>query len=363
MARKVPVGTQRLKHPAGRALTPTEIHATGFRSSRQFNPDQGTLDLGVAHAPPEAAHSHPLTKWEDMHPDRRAAVESHLSEHYGVTMRNAIHNHGVLIDRSVMESGGQGQHFYRGGGDDVADHIGKQQIHHAALHHDLPVHVVAAMRATLSPRSNVHDEVMNLHHVINHVKSNPNHTGAVPGAIGMNGPRNSAKAVAVLRAHQQGIHPLDATDPRNPKKKLIDPASNPKVLSYMQGYTHPDHPATRTAVDTHAVGGMAPHLPKTAPRQPTGKLDKKGKPFTTPVGKGHPSWTPNQEDALGPAGAYEFFDYAQRQAAHKRGLTSTEGQSMAWHVERARGGGQQPGTGNARARGGKGQPKQLGLGL
>lgn len=340
--------------PLNRSLTPTEVHSMGVVSARQFNPEQGELPgmtgPGVAREPVR-----PLRQWEDLSPEERHDTEHHLKTTYGITMRNAIHNHGVLIDKSVMSGRSEAhQGFYAGGGG-----VGRDEITEAARAHGLPPHVVAGMRASLSPRSNVHDEMLNLHHVVNYARQNPGHTGPVPGTIGLNGARNSANAVAILRAHEQGIHPMDAPHPTNPKRTVLDPREAPKIVSYAQGYTHPDE--ARTAVDTHAVGGMAPHLPKSAPKVGTGKYDRRGQEFKTPVPQSHPDWTPNQEDALNRSGTYEFFDHAQRMAALKRGLAPTEGQSMAWHVERGSTN-IQPGTGNAAVRSGVPRQQKLKLG-
>lgn len=334
--------------PLNRALTPTEVHSMGVTSTRSHDPNQGSFE-GMTGSGVEREPVRPLRKWEDMTPEDRQGVEEHLRSNYGITMRNAIHNHGTLIDRSVM-SGAPPQHqqFYTGG-----TPVGRDEISQASSEHDLPPHVVAGMRAALSPRSNVHDEMLNLHHIVRHMQANPGHTGPVPGVTGLNASRNSANAVAIYQAHQQGIHPMDAPHPTAKGRPVLDPSKAPKIVSYAQGYTHPDE--ARTAVDTHAVGGMAPHLPKSAPKTPTGKFDSRGQEFKTPVPQSHPDWMPNQEDALNRSGAYEFFDYAQRMAAQKRGLTPTEGQSMAWHVERGTHN-IQPGTGNAARR--SGAPRQ-----
>lgn len=286
----------------------------------------------------------PLRKWEDMHPDQQAQVESRMRDEYGITLSNAIHNHGVLIDKSAIQGGARGRHFYRGGSDAPEDAVGKVQIEGVAERHGLPTHVVAAMRAALSPRSNVHDEISNMETIINHVQGGGSATNP-PKITGLAGGRNAKKATLILEQHYQGVHPLDVTDEKG--KSVWNPRTTQKVTSYMQSYTHPDDPGTRTAVDTHAVGGMAPHLPKTAPLTPTGKTDEKGKPFLTPVPKSDPRWVPNQEDSLGQVGSYEFFDYAQRKAAEKRGLSPTEGQSLAWHAERGSRA-QQPGTGKGK---------------
>lgn len=352
MAKRKTTDSPRFEHPTGRAFTPNDVARRGVVSSRQFSEKQGVLP-GTEHLS-EGADFRPLSRWEDLPAEHRQRVEHNLATTYGITMRNAIHNHGVLIDKAVSaaaESGAKGQRFYRGEGDDPHDDVGRILVARAAKQHNIPYHVAVAARGVLSPRSNVHDEIYNLHLVAAHLREHPDHMGPVPGAVGMNAGRRSAKAVAVLQAHRQGVHPLDAKDPSDPKGKrlLIDPKTNPKVVSYIQSYTHPDHPLTRTAVDTHAVGGIAPHLPKTAPKVETRKYDSRGRPFKQPVGKGHPDWVPNQEDALEGVGHYEFFDHAQRVAAQKRGLAPTEAQSLAWHVERSRHG-QQPGTGNAASR-------------
>jgi hypothetical protein len=203
----------------------------------------------------------------------------------------------------------------------------------------------------LSPRSNVHDELTNLDAAVNHMKANPDHDGPIPGIGGLAGKANSTNAAALLRAHSQGIHPLDAERPAGKSGKMrrvLDPKGMPKVLSYIQGYTHPD--IARPTIDTHAVGGMAPNLPKSAPKEGNGKFDAKGKEYQIPVKKSDPRWVPNQEDALGAAGAYEFYGQAASQAAAQRGLTDAEGQTLGWFPQRETGN-QQPGTGNGAAKG------------
>ncbi len=287
-----------------------------------------------------------LRKWEDMTPEHRASVSADLQNTYGITMRNAIHNHGALIDRAVTTTGERGRNFYRGGADwDSASSVGRDSVSKLAKKHGLTFSKAAYLRAALSPRSNVHDETQNAEKLA--AWHNEGAQGTPPKVSGLSGASNTRRALSVLR--HEGA-PEKAS--RESGESEFGTPSTEKISSYAQSYTHPDHPDTRTAVDTHAVGGMAPHLPKSAPMRPTGKVDAKGRPYLTAVSKGHPDWVPNQEDALNKRGTYEFFDYAQRKAAQKRGLSATEGQSLAWHAERASKP-QQPGSGRGKTLGGK----------
>ena len=292
-----------------------------------------------------------LQRWEDMGPDKQAKVSDHLKGTYGITMRNAVHNHGALIDRQITESGESGRNFYRGGDTDH-DSPGQDRLRRLAKETGVPTHHLAYMRAALSPRSNVHDEVTNLRTVLNH---DPSSTEP-PTIVGFSAARNAQKAWNVRRHTLAGGDPHETTDAKG--RREFGTTSSMKITRYATGYTHPDHPDTLTAVDTHAVGGMAPHLPKQAPRQPNpnGGKDARGRPYTLPVGKGDPRWVPNQESAIDHRGAYEFFDYAQRQAAEKRGLSATEGQSLAWHAERGSRK-KQPGAGQGRVGGGSKIPQ------
>lgn len=291
-----------------------------------------------------------LRRWEDMTPEHRSQVEEHLGSTYGITMRNAIHNHGILIDRSVNSTGERGRNFYRGGSDDPESRAGRAGVEEVASRQGMSFPKAAYMRAALSPRSNVHDEVTNAHTLGDWF--NDRRHEAQPDITGLAAAQNRKKATSVL--HHEG-DPFEARDESG--KREFGTPTTAKISSYAQSYTHPDHPGTRTAVDTHAVGGMAPHLPKQAPTKETGKFDSRGRPFRKPVSQSHPEWVPNQEDVLNRAGTYEFFDYAQRKAAEKRGLSATEGQSLAWHAERgARK--QQPGTGRGRTGKGKSVPQE-----
>jgi hypothetical protein len=341
--------TARLVHPLGRSLTAADYRQRGWKSSAEAGPGQHTFDLQGSPELDASSRSQPLKRWEDMHPEEQRKVADHLQANYGITMRNAIHNHGVLIDKGFLAAGDHaeafGQRFYRGGDDNQLAH--REITAMVAKKHDLPVHVVAAMRASVSPRNNVDKELEHVEAAIAHVKGNPgstynpklpskaiDHPDFIRGIGGLAGQRGAQKAAEILRQHGQGIHPLDATDPRTDKKtrnkgvpdRLLDERGNPKVNRYLQSYTHPDE--ADTAIDTHAVGGMAPHLPKQAPKV----MNAKG--FEQPVPESHPDWHANQEDSLNRAGAYQFFDYAARTAAKKRGLTSSEAQSIAWHQER-----------------------------
>lgn len=281
-----------------------------------------------------------LRRWEDMKPKDRATVENHLRSTYGITMRNAIHNHGALIDRAINTTGEEGRNFYRGGSDDLRSQAGRAGTEEVAKRGGLSFSTAAYMRAALSPRSNVHDEVTNAHKLTDWFNDRRGQ-GKPPKIPGLAGKRNTEKALTVLRNQ-------DAPHAANEKGKAqFGTPTTEKISSYAQAYTHPDHPWTRTAIDTHAIGGMAPHLPKTAPLRPTGKYSKDGIPLHKPVPKSHPDWVPNQEDTLSRRGAYEFFDYAQRQAANKRGLSGTEGQSLAWHAERSSRS-EQPGSGKGK---------------
>jgi hypothetical protein len=340
-------------------VTRQELTINGLGSSRREVQGQQRLPMDLGKQENDFDRmGRPLPTWPGLATDRRQKVTETQKNTYGTTMNAAIKNHGELID-TALRQGPRGQHFYAGGGRsaDVDSHVGRDAMIQMAKFHDVPVHVAAAVRGVLSPRSNVHDELTNLHTVMNHMKANPGHQGAIPGIGGLAGTRNSANAAAIMNAHQQGIHPLDAeieVGKSGKSRKVLD---SPKVASYIQGYTHPDD--ARATIDTHAVGGMSPHLPKSAPKIGNGKFDKKGKEYQSPVNKSDPRWVPNQEDALGDAGSYQFYAHAATKAAEQRGLTASEGQALAWFPQREKGN-QQPGTGNAKKRG-AGGPKQLPL--
>jgi hypothetical protein len=298
-----------------------------------------------------------LRRWEDLTPEHRSGVEEHLSSTYGITMRNAVHNHGILIDRAVSRPNGQaeaGRNFYRGGSDEPESRAGRAGVEEISQRHGVSFPKAAYLRAALSPRSNVHDEVTNAHTLTGwfNDRRGKRKQGTPPPISGLAATQNTNKAVRVLG------HEGDPSETRGEDgKQQFGTPTTAKISSYAQSYTHPDHPDTRTAVDTHAVGGMAPHLPKQAPTKETGKFDSRGRPFKKPVSQSHPEWRPNQEDVLNRSGTYEFFDYAQRKAAEKRGLSATEGQSLAWHAERSSRT-EQPGTGKGRTGKGKNVPEE-----
>jgi len=346
MGRKQIVGKK--KHANPNPLNGPALAQGGISSSRAqvHGQDRLPMDLGKQENDFDRMAT-PLRTWTDIPVERRKVVEAEQKATYGVTMASAIHNHGALIDQALRE-GPEGQRFYAGRAQDTTGQTGRDALVQRSREHDTPFHVLAAVRGVLSPRSNVHDELTNLDTAVRHMKANPDHEGPIPGIGGLAGTRNSTNAAAILKAHHQGIHPLDAERPAGASGKMRKVIDSPKVASYIQGYTHPD--TARPTIDTHAVAGMAPHLPKSAPRQETGKSDRNGKPFLQPVSRGHADWVPNQEDALNPSGSYEFYAHAAEQAAHRRGLTGPEAQSIAWHVERVRGGNVQPGTGNAKSR-------------
>ena len=345
--------------------SPVQVHPGGLRTTRARSSDVRTGPIpreeyaarGLIHQQlmlPGTEHVNgppKLQRWEDMDPAKQAKVSATLKGTYGITMRNAIHNHGALIDRQITDSGESGRNFYRGGDIDH-DGPGQDRLRKLSAETGVPTHHLAYMRAALSPRSNVHDEVTNLRTILNHDPSSPE----PPTIMGFSAARNARKAWDVRQHTLAGGEPHEAKDAKG--KPHFGTTTTMKITRYATGYTHPDHPDTLTAVDTHAVGGMAPHLPKQAPTQPaaSGGRDARGRPYMQPVGKGDPRWVPNQEDVIDNRGAYEFFDYAQRQAAEKRGLSATEGQSLAWHAERgARK--QQPGAGRGRTGGGSKVPQ------
>lgn len=338
----------RLEHPEGRSLTSTDYRQRGWKSTQDVHPGQQSMDVSSSPDVSASMRTPIVKRWEDLHPERQQEITQHLESKFGITMRNAIHNHGVLIDKGFMAAGHHeeafGQRFYSGGDSETTSH--REMTANLAKEHGLPFHVVAAMRAVTSPRNNVDKELEHVTAAINHVKNKPDatfnpmlpskakdHPDYIEGAGGIAGQRGVQKAAEILRQHRQGIHPLDATDTRPGKEKrkgvptrLFEPSENEKVTRYAWGYLDP-HGAD-AAIDTHAVGGMAPHLPKQAPKV----TNSKG--FAQPVAESHPAWVPNQEDALNRHGAYQFFEYAARTAAKKRGLTTSEAQSVAWHQER-----------------------------
>jgi hypothetical protein len=280
---------------------------------------------------------------------------------------------------------GEGQRFYHGTDPEVATplrskdltfssdrdqygrdpNVNRQELHDLAKKHDVDFNTAAAVRATVSPRVRLPGERKSAEAAFTHVEAGKKVDASSsqqfsPGEQVEGGTiqGNVQKAARIVSEAKQGVNPLDVQYPRmargknegqplrNPKTGDImmgKALSGPKVEGYHQSYVHPSDPRIRGAMDVHAFSQAKPDFPVN-PQKETKQIvnpkydpekeaaRKRGTPQTPKIA--NPKWVPNAEDLAKEAGAHEFMDEAHRRAARKRGLTKTEGQSLAWHVQR-----------------------------
>jgi hypothetical protein len=314
---------------------------------------QGAMDLGGASGV-AAQEFKPLRSWHDFTDEKKARISQTMESKFGVTMESAIHHHGALIDAGfdrghdravaagahpLTSSRMEGQGFYAGGeGSD------RKQVADLARQHGVPFEVAAGVRAAVSPRIKLPGERRSAANVFEHVAVQGKSPQENISGVGIQG--NARSGAFILQQHlESGTHPLEAMEPSYGKagegkgKPRMDKSGNPimkkalsgpKVEGYMQGYTNPHHPDTRTAMDVHATEGMTPHLPG-KPGKWTDPKDGKEKS----IPQSHPDWRPNTEDLMkNVEGATEFFNHAAHTAAKIRGLDPTEGQAGAWFQQR-----------------------------
>lgn len=300
----------------------------GYSSVKGPGPEQAAFDFSDTPGAAEQRY-HPVRLWEHMTVGEREHTVNRLKP-YGVTPASIGRNIGSLIDRGFDKAAEEqrsgriagpdvepeGQRFYHGGPGSARGELGA-----LARQQGVPFEVATAMRASVSPRTKLPSERRAAESVFAHPLQGPGADAPIQG-VGIQ--KQAQKALAIRKAYvRRGEHPSDVEVPRRSRaggvlrdERKTNPAygqtlmqsalSGPKVEAYYGAYTRPDDPRTKTAVDTHMIGGAAPHL----------------------------SVAEQEHMMRNVPGASELIDYHTRQEAKKRGLAGPEAQSVAWHVRR-----------------------------